>query len=72
SGHNIEMDIKSFYANNLPYTVQYNESCFKFLNRLARRYGQWFYDNGRRIVFGVPGSAGGEPELVYGVNMQNF
>ncbi|MFC0781287.1 type IV secretion protein Rhs, partial [Flavobacterium sp. HJSW_4] len=25
SGHNIEMDIKSFYANNLPYTVQYNE-----------------------------------------------
>jgi len=72
SDYAAEMDIRPFYTNILPYTVQYNQSCFKFLNQLAKRYGHWFYDNGRRIIFGFPGSDGGEPELVYGVSMQNF
>ncbi|GAA3757723.1 phage baseplate assembly protein V [Flavobacterium ginsengiterrae] len=72
SGYDIDMDIRPFYTQNLPYTVQYNTSSFKFLNQLARRYGHWFYDNGRRMVFGFPGSTGGEPNLVYGVNMQDF
>lgn len=36
------------------------------------RYGQWFYYNGRIMVFGSPGTTGNEPKLVYGVNMQDF
>ncbi|PAM94962.1 hypothetical protein B4N84_06655, partial [Flavobacterium sp. IR1] len=53
-------------------TVQYNETTFDFLNRLAKRYGHYFYDNGRVMVFGAPGTSGGEPKLVYGANMQEF
>ncbi|OXA85886.1 type VI secretion system Vgr family protein [Flavobacterium hercynium] len=72
SDYEIDMDIMPYHKDILAYTVQYNESDFDFLNRLAMRYGQWFYYNGRTMVFGTPGTAGGEPKLVYGVNMQNF
>lgn len=72
SDYEIDMDVSPYHKDNLAYTVQYNESDFDFLNRLAMRYGQWFYYNGRTMVFGSPGSPGGEPKLVYGVNMQNF
>lgn len=71
-GIDIDMDVRPFYKDNLPYTVQYNESSFSFLNRLAKRNGQWFYYNGRTTVFGTPGGVGGQPKLVYGVNMQDF
>lgn len=71
-GFDIDMDVRPFYRDSLPYTVQYNESCFSFLNRLAKRNGQWFYYNGRTTVFGTPGGVGRQPKLVYGVNMQDF
>ncbi|MBJ2123196.1 phage baseplate assembly protein V [Flavobacterium sp. IB48] len=71
TGYNIDMQIRPFYDAIIPYTVQYNESCFAFLNRLAMRYGQYFYDNGRVLIFGD--SAGViQPHLIYGVNMQEF
>lgn len=72
SGYEIDMNVSPYYKDNLAYTVQYNESDFNFLNRIAMRHGQWFYDTGRTIVFGSPGSSGTEPNLVYGVNMQDF
>ncbi|MEP6804397.1 MAG: phage baseplate assembly protein V, partial [Flavobacterium sp.] len=72
SGYEIDMDVYPFYKNNLAYTVQYNQSDFDFLNMLAKRKGQWLYDNGRKVIFGSPGSTGAEPKLVYGINMQHF
>ncbi|GAA3775808.1 contractile injection system protein, VgrG/Pvc8 family [Flavobacterium ginsengiterrae] len=72
SGRDFDIDIRPFYLENLPYTVQYNESDFSFLNRLAKRNGHWFYYNGRTTVFGSPGGIGGQPLLIYGVNMQDF
>ena len=36
----------------LPYTVQYGESDFAFLSRLAQKKGQWFYYNGEELHFG--------------------
>lgn len=37
----------------LPYIVQYKESSFSFLRRLASRYGEWFfYDGDKNIYFG--------------------
>ena len=72
AGYDIDMKVTPHYKDNLPYTVQYNESDFNFLNRIAMRYGQWFYYNGISMVFGTPGGIGGEPKLVYGVNMQEF
>ncbi|WP_262483461.1 type VI secretion system Vgr family protein [Chryseobacterium luteum] len=36
----------------LPYTVQYKESDYQFIKRLAARYGEYFYYNGQQLVFG--------------------
>jgi type VI secretion system secreted protein VgrG len=71
SGHNIDMDVHPLKDGVLAYTVQYNESDFDFLNRIAMRHGEWFYHNGVKMVFG---SSGGRvtPKLIYGVNLQDF
>lgn len=36
----------------IPYTVQYNESDYDFLKRLAATYGEWLYNDGERLIFG--------------------
>ena len=36
----------------IPYTVQYNESDYQFIQRLAKRYGEFFYYNGTQYIFG--------------------
>ena len=35
----------------IPYVVQYKESDYQFIQRLARRYGEFFYYNGTQLVF---------------------
>ena len=40
------------FTETIPYCVQYNETNFQFLQRLARRYGEWMYHDGTRFVFG--------------------
>ncbi|HEX7868740.1 MAG TPA: contractile injection system protein, VgrG/Pvc8 family [Chryseobacterium sp.] len=37
---------------SLPYTVQYKESDYQFIKRLAARYGEYFYYNGQEMIFG--------------------
>ncbi|MDR0332286.1 MAG: phage baseplate assembly protein V [Dysgonamonadaceae bacterium] len=36
----------------IPYIVQYNESNYAFLKRLALRFGEWLYYDGKKMVFG--------------------
>ncbi|WP_394749147.1 type VI secretion system Vgr family protein [Spongiimicrobium salis] len=59
-----EADIK------LPYTVQYNESDFAFLQRMCARYGIWMYDNGKDLCIGHSGNK--QVNGVYGENIQAF
>ena len=40
------------FADAIPYCVQYNETNYQFLQRLARRYGEWLYNDGSQMVFG--------------------
>lgn len=40
------------FQEPIPYCVQYNETNYQFLQRLARRYGEWLYNNGKQMVFG--------------------
>lgn len=54
----------------LPYTVQYNESDFAFLSRMAQKKGQWFYFNGEELTFGKPKSK--TLQLEYGKTLQSF
>ena len=44
--------IDARFKDEIPYCVQYNETNFQFLQRLARRYGEWLYNDGTRLVFG--------------------
>lgn len=44
--------IDARHSDIIPYTVQYNETNYEFLCRLARRYGEWLYNDGTRLVFG--------------------
>jgi len=36
----------------LPFVVQYNESDYEFLQRLAKIHGEYFYYNGEKLIFG--------------------
>ena len=51
SGH-LETKVDSRFTDTIPYCVQYNETNFQFLQRLARRYGEWLYNDGTQLVFG--------------------
>ena len=42
-----------------PYTVEYKESDYQFIRRLAIRHGEFFYYNGEELIFG----AGTQPTL---------
>lgn len=48
----LESEIDSRFTDAIPYCVQYNENNYQFLQRLARRYGEWMYNDGKKIVFG--------------------
>ena len=41
-------------TTTIPYIVQYNESDFNFLNRIAVQFGEWFYYDGSTLIFGSP------------------
>jgi type VI secretion system secreted protein VgrG len=40
------------FRGEIPYIVQYNESNFHFLNRIADKYGEWCFYDGSELVFG--------------------
>lgn len=48
----LDTEVDSRFTDTIPYCVQYNETNFQFLQRLARRYGEWLYNDGTRLVFG--------------------
>ena len=50
--NSIEATIDARFTDSIAYCVQYNETDYQFLQRLARRYGEWLYNNGEQMVFG--------------------
>ncbi|WP_309609328.1 phage baseplate assembly protein V [Flavobacterium sp.] len=60
-----------FYNDTaMSYTVQYGESDYAFLNRMARKKGEWFYYNGQQTFFGRPKSK--DIELEYGRSLHKL
>ncbi|RFM33129.1 type VI secretion system Vgr family protein [Chitinophaga silvisoli] len=45
-------EVNPEHTTQLKYIVQYKETGFQFLQRLSQRYGEWFFYNGQRIIFG--------------------
>jgi type VI secretion system secreted protein VgrG len=80
---NIAEDVCSHFASNLlspkikpknketfSYTVQYKETAWQFLNRMAATHGEWFFYDGKNLLLGNP-----EPKtasLIYGATLSNF
>ncbi|MBL0259133.1 MAG: hypothetical protein IPQ03_17020 [Bacteroidetes bacterium] len=57
-GNKLPKDIKALTKDVLHYTIQYNETDFQFLSRLAIRFGEWMYYDGKKLVFGQMGDSG--------------
>ena len=52
SNNDIKAKIDARFTDSIAYCVQYNETDYQFLQRLARRYGEWLYNDGKQMVFG--------------------
>ena len=50
----VDLEAKPRYGTVIKYCVQYRESNFDFLRRLAARYGEWFFYDGQKMYFGKP------------------
>ncbi|MDE6027477.1 MAG: phage baseplate assembly protein V [Muribaculaceae bacterium] len=48
----IDAKIDARFTEAIPYTVQYNETNYQFLLRLAQRFGEWIYNDGEHLIFG--------------------
>ncbi|GHC57546.1 type VI secretion system Vgr family protein [Ulvibacter litoralis] len=70
NAYNIDNTISPRFSGTLEYCVQHNESCFQFVSRLAAQYGEWFYYNGERLIFGAPETE--ETELKYNSDLIEY
>lgn len=48
----LDAEINPRFTDIIPYCVQYNETDYQFLQRLAQRYGEWLYCDGEKLIFG--------------------
>ncbi|RZK21606.1 MAG: hypothetical protein EOO56_11105, partial [Hymenobacter sp.] len=51
-GNALAHQLKARHTETLPYIVQYRESNFYFLSRLAAQYGEWLYYDGQTLRLG--------------------
>lgn len=57
--------------SKLEYECQYEETNFRFIQRLARQYQEWLYYDGQNLVFGKPQS-GSPTKLTYGEELSEL
>ena len=50
--HKISLCVQPKMDKAIPYVVQYNENTYQFIARLAQRYGEFFYYEDGKLVFG--------------------
>ncbi len=50
--NDLKINTDPVFTDEIPYIVQYKESNFHFLNRIADKYGEWCYYDGRELNFG--------------------
>jgi len=63
--------VKPEYSReSMPYTVQYKESSYAFLSRMAAKKGEWFFYDGKDIIFGDRNAK--SVKLEFGGNMFHF
>lgn len=67
----LEPKVQPLYREVLPYTVQYKETTWEFLQRLTATYGEWLFWDGQGLVIGPPGS-NTLIQLTYGAHLSHF
>jgi type VI secretion system secreted protein VgrG len=70
SGNWLKSIIAPTYKETIYYTVQYKETAWQFINRLAGTYGEWLYYNGQQLLLGPP--KGRKVNLTYGATLNRF
>lgn len=48
----LEAEVQPKTEDPIFFTVQYNETKYQFLQRLAQRHGEWMFNNGKKLHFG--------------------
>ncbi|QXP58608.1 type VI secretion system Vgr family protein [Olleya sp. HaHaR_3_96] len=66
----LEVLIQPNNTTTLHYSVQNGESAYAYASRLAAQYGEWFYYNGSKLVFGQPETE--ELALTYGFDLKQY
>ncbi|MGB0880857.1 MAG: type VI secretion system Vgr family protein [Polaribacter sp.] len=66
----LETKFSPVHSDNIHYSVQHNQSAFSYASRLAAYHNEWFYYDGKKLVFGSPSTE--ETELTYGVDLRDF
>jgi type VI secretion system secreted protein VgrG len=63
-------NLQASYSTKIPYTVQYKETAWQFMNRLAATYGEWLFYTGEKVSLGPlqPKTA----QLTYGSNLSHL
>jgi type VI secretion system secreted protein VgrG len=62
--------IKPSYTETLYYSVQYKETAWQYISRLAGKHGEWLFYDGQKLVLGAP--KGKKVKLNYGVQLSRF
>jgi type VI secretion system secreted protein VgrG len=60
--------LKPQHQEPVKYAVQYGESNYAFLRRLADAYGEWFYYDGQALCLGKPADGAAQPFTVLGTS----
>lgn len=63
-------NIKPEYTEQIPYCVKYNENNLDFIKRLAARYGEWMYYNGKEFIFGS--ATGNSEDMMLSQDLKNL
>jgi len=66
----LEVRIQPNNTSSLHYSVQNGESAYAYASRLAAQYGEWFYYNGSKLIFGQPETE--ELALTYGFDLKQY
>ena len=50
--NDLKVNLDPAFSSEIPYIVQYRESNYHFLNRIADKYGEWCFYDGTELNFG--------------------
>lgn len=70
SDDSLKYKINPAYKETLYYTVQYKETAWQFISRLAGKHGEWLLYDGQQLVLGAP--KGKKFKLNYGIQLSKF